>query len=287
MIDFLTFLERKERNPLRKRELEKSNRVDNKKWVDDKSKDMSEVDSNQLKADYLSPKIGENHKILLQREGIRVYTDEYVTIDHDKNSEMYYLMLEHVNILLGRQNKSSAKNSLKPSHKKSNLPDQAYNFRDILPNKKPKVVITDFETNPVANNMGSSAGFYFKKTIFLDQNSLNHEHLLIHEYAHYLADSIPIRTRKILEDAYKNLLTDYFKMRGQKGTSRNSLEGDVNEKHRIAMAKHLGLPSDYASTNFGEWFAEFISHWRTFKQKPQTKEWYKMKQMVKKALFSL
>jgi len=273
MIDFKTFLERRERNPLRKRELEDSDRVDNKEWVDDYIEGKSKEEIEQIKADHLSPTIGEEHKLLFNRSGVRVYTDKYVTVDHDEGSEVYRLMLEHVNILLGRKN---------TTHN-----DGSYSFRDILPNRKPKVVITDFARNPIASGVREAAGFYYRKIIFLDQNSLDHKHLLIHEYAHFLAFSIPARSKKILEQAYKNLLDEYYIMINKKKTRRKALEGDRNEGERVKVAKYLGLPSSYAATNFDEWFAEFISHWRSFKQKPQTKEWYRMKQLVKKVLFSL
>ena len=103
---------------------------------------------------------------------------------------------------------------------------------------------------------------------------------LVHEYAHYVADRIPTQTEPMLKAEYKKMLDEYF----EKTTRRKALEGSRNEKHRVAMAQKLGLPTSYAASNFDEWFAEIISHW---KQLPNTKESYRFKAAVKQVLMRI
>jgi len=75
-------------------------------------------------------------------------------------------------------------------------------------------------------------------------------------------------------------LDDFF----ERKTRRKNLEGRRNEKLRKQVAQKMGLPSDYAATNFDEWFAELISNWKNL---PDNKISYKFKQILKKVITRL
>jgi hypothetical protein len=76
------------------------------------------------------------------------------------------------------------------------------------------------------------------------------------------------------------MLDEFF----ERKTRRKNLEGKRNEKLRSQLAKKMGLPSDYAATNFDEWFAELITHW---KKLPKDRASYRFKQILKKVITRL
>ena len=287
MIKFQLYFERRERNPLRKRELEKQG-INNYDYVQKEKKKLpaerqaqirkmkklgveperietfkqSKIAEREkeLKGQYFKTKIN-TPELLFQKFGIKVYKDGYVTEDLSPGSYRYKMISYLVKQLVTE-------------------------FKDILPNRKPRIVITDTSKNPISANASITGhkdvppGVYYDKLIYLDQHSVDDYDILTHEYAHYIVDRIPKQTEPMLKAEYKKMLDEYF----EKATRRKALEGLRNEKHRVAMANKLGLPSDYAASNFDEWFAEIITHW---KQMPNTKESYRFKAAVKQVLTRL
>lgn len=285
MESFSTFFERRERNPLRKKELEGSSTYqdwveydknnlepdDNKKvrkmeklgveperiqtWKDYKLKEKEK----QLKNTWYRTKI-DKPILILDISGIKVYTDQYANLDFSE----------------GTVNRQAIKNIIKAL---------GNNYRDIIPNRKPKFIITDTSKNPYTkgvNITGSGddpAGAYRDRLIYIDQMSSDKYKVYIHEYAHFLENRVSKQVEKSLQEEYKKMLDGFF--RSIKQRKRENLEGVENEKYRKAIANKLGLPTDYAATNHSEWFAELIAHW---KKMPNNKATYRFRQIMKKII---
>ena len=285
MIKFQLYFERRERNPLRKRELEAQGVGTNYDYVQKEKKKLPKERQSQIRKmkklgveperieTFKQAKIAEREKelkgqyfrtkiikpeLLFSKFGINVYKDGYAAEDIAPGSYRYKMINYLVKQLVTE-------------------------FKDVLPNRKPRIVITDTEANPatstasVTGSKQSPAGAYHDRLIYLDQNYVDDYDILVHEYAHYVADRIPKQTEPMLKAEYKKMLDEYF----EKTTKRKALEGSRNEKHRIEMAKRLGLPSDYAAANYDEWFAEIMMHWKSL---PNTKESYRFKTAVKQVL---
>jgi len=285
MINFELYYERRERNPLRKREIEAQGLGTNYDYVQREKENLSKERKSQirkmkklgveperieifkqakiaerekeLKREYLRTKITSS-ELLFQKFGVKVFKDKYATENLSPGSYRYK-MLDFIVTKLIRY------------------------FKDILPNRKPTIVVTDTKKNPLTIGVSVTGdkefppGVYYDRLIYIDQNYVDDYDVLVHEYAHFVADRIPKQTEPMLKAEYKKMLDEYF----ERTTKRKALEGSRNTKHRMLMAQQLGLPSNYASANFDEWFAEIITYWKSL---PNTKESYRFKTAVKQVL---
>jgi hypothetical protein len=291
MVNFELYFERRERNPLRKRELEQQN-IDNYAYVQQQKEKLPKEKLAQIRKmkklgveperieTFRQAKLAEREKELKKQhfrtklekpvligyiEGIKIYKDKYTTVDLRPGSEHSKEILQNVQRLVTE-------------------------FKDILPNKKPTIIVSDGSKNPAMQTKGrlgttnfKAAGIYFDRKIYIDENHTGDMRVLLHEYAHYIAGRIPREMEPILAEEYKKMLNEYF----GKETKHKSLQGKHNKQHRIAMAKKLGIPSPdddpnaYAATNFHEWFAEIMANWRKISTTPQG---YRFKQAVKRVL---
>lgn len=152
-------------------------------------------------------------------------------------------------------------------------------FRDILPIKKPKVIISEIESK---SDKTTIMAYYYDRIIYLDPYRLNSPKYLVHEYAHYIADLIPKQTEQLLLNEYEKFMDSYFKV--MKKRRPEDLTGHQHEKLRKSISKKLGLPSSYAFSNPDELFAEIIMMW---KEIPNNRITYKFKQAMKKVLTRL
>lgn len=284
---FKIFFERRSRNPLRKKELENSGMMSNKEWVEQEKNNLppeeqAKIDNmeklnvppelidrfkqgkykeheNKLKNDYLRTKVQGN--LLFDLYGIKVYTDEYVDQDFSKNS-LNWRMIRHLVLNLVK------------------------NYKDVIPNRKPKIVITNTDKHPRLKNVNiiggktAPSGAYHDRIIYIDQFSVDDHSIFIHEYAHFLSDRFPKQIEPMLRGEYKKMLDEFF----EKNTKRQKLEGARNAKYRKAMAQKMGLPSDYAASNFDEWFAELIANWKNM---PNNVTTYRFKSILKKIIIRL
>lgn len=154
-------------------------------------------------------------------------------------------------------------------------------MRDILPIRKPRVVIKDLDEK-VGYNKEVPPAYYSDRVIYLDTDSLDNSYYFIHEYAHYIVDLIPKQTEELLLKEYQRFLDYYFKLMKRK--KEYDLSEGKKEKLRISIAKKLGLPSEYAFVNSDELFAEIIAHWKDI---PNNKGSYRFKQSMKRVLTRL
>jgi hypothetical protein len=196
--------------------------------------------------------------------GVTVYADEYT-----EESEHYYYNKYALDCI-------------------KNMARYYYSMFQINISKGVVVVITDFYQNPYVKRqkLQENPAFYMDKMIFMDSASVSKRYYWIHEYAHYLSYKTPKRFVEIATNEYNKMLSEYFKKYVNKRTRRKTLEGEKydNATHRELMADKLGLPTEYASTNMDEFFAEMISHWDKI---PNNKLTFNLKKMVRKILMSI
>jgi hypothetical protein len=292
MMKFITFFEKRNRNPLRKKQLEDEGRISNPEYIKSVENDLPEEDLKKikrmkrlgvepdkiesfkqsklslhqqaLKRDLLRTKIGEKDKLVTTKYGIQVFKDSLAEGDfgngsknlHDLNKSLYNLK---------------------------------WAIYGLLPLRKPKIIITDLEKHPkskgvdVQGTKAGTAGMYHDRIIYLDHKNIRDHSILVHEYAHYIADLIPKQYEEAIKDEYKKLIDSYF----ERVTKRKSMQGKWNKKHREAMAAKLGLPSVYSSVNFDEFFAELITHWRDVEKLPNNATSYRFKTIIKKVISRL
>lgn len=156
-------------------------------------------------------------------------------------------------------------------------------IREILPNRGPRFVIQDL--NNQKNRFYDdrrTAGYYHKGLIYLDPDYVNDPKYFVHEYAHYLAKKVNRQSYPLIQSEYRKMLDNYF--RSAKKKQREDLELPSDEKLRERLAKRLGLPSEYAFSNPDEFFAEIITHWKKI---PNNANSYRFKQAVKQVLSRL
>ncbi len=279
MESFDIFYERNIRNPLRKKELEDYN-YNNKAYADNAIKEWDANIPQKIKDTYRLIKLRDPQKAEEYLMGER--QKEYQSHLRTKIDKGYKLLFKKKGASVYLDLKDSDKvNSKVISEINSSIIKFMDYIKDIIPTKNFKIIITDTSRrNSISiDRSGSSTGvpaYYHDRLIYIDYNDAGDPDYLVHEYAHFLADGLPGKSKQMIEDGYKIMLDNYF--RHVKKKKQDNLEGKENEKHRNAIAKKLGLPSPYAFTNADEWFAEIITHWKKI---PNNVVTYKFKQAVK------
>jgi hypothetical protein len=290
MIDsFKFFFERRERNPLRKQRLRDSGDISNIEYVEREKQNldpeeqakidrMIELDvpeelitkfknakiaekEKRLRQDYIRTKINKK-QLWFKKYGINVYIDQYVE-DPFKFQQDDYNSYILPKILMAFTKR----------------------YKDIIPIRKFNIIITDNTKNPIftkgkKSDEESAIGIYYDRIIYLNKYNIDDLDLLVHEYAHFIADAIPKETYPLLLAEYKKMLENFF---GRK-TKRKSLEGDRNANLRAQVAEKMGLPSEYSATDPDEWFAELIQYW---KRLPNNSATYRFKSILKKIISRL
>lgn len=243
MISFKTFLEKNVSNPLRKQELQSQG-----------------VAPHTDPATFRDKIPSAEYEMLLDRYGVKFFMpkDEYRALDKVRRANITRILNQSVNDFLNR-------------------------IRDILPNRKPRIVIKDiakvFPSNPYQEDGQTPPAYKSDNIIYIDPQYIDNVDYMIHEYAHYLADKVPNQSFPILQREYKAMLDNYF--RSVKKKQRQDLSLPEDQKLREKIAKKLGLPSQYAFVNPDEFFAEIITNWKTI---PNNAATYKFKQAVKQVL---
>ena len=213
---FKIFFERRQRNPLRKQSLEGGNT--NRDWVEwakDKlppekeaeiqkmeeiGVDPSKIEAfrqRQLKAheknlrsDFYRDKI-QKPSLIMKMRGISVFTDRYASVDFTRGNEEYGIVEDALKNLVNT-------------------------FRDILPNRKPKFIITDTTKNPVTKNLsltgrkGGVRGAQRDRLIYINQRDIKEFEVWRHEYAHFLADRVPRQVKPFLKEEYEKMLDSFM-----------------------------------------------------------------------------
>jgi len=286
---FKIFFERRERNPLRKEELRDAGRISNKEYIEQEKsnldpEDQAKIDrmvelkvpeelitkfrnakiaekEKSLKRDFLRTKLNDR-QLWFKLFGIKVYVDEYVEnpLEFEKSRLNNLTMRRIIGMLVNE-------------------------FRDVLPVRKFNIVVTDNTKNPMFQEISKQMdatipGAYRDRIIYLNKYNIDNPELLIHEYAHFIADRVPNEIYPILKKEYDKMLEEFF---GKK-TRRQNLAGKRNKLLRAEVAKKMNLPSEYSATNPDEWFAELIENWKNF---PNNKKTYRFKSILKKIISRL
>ena len=170
---------------------------------------------------------------------------------------------------------------------KKSVDEMIQYINELLPNRKPEIVITNRHTNPVFKHSSvDAAALALRGIIFVDQEYVSPK-VFIHEYAHYVAHTIPSQSEPMLMRVYNNMLDSYWKRAKVKRQNldpqdRNNVEEQENaKKWRMKIAKKLGYPDEYGIRNFEEFFAVLIENW---KKMPANSVTYKFKSDVKSIL---
>jgi hypothetical protein len=222
-------------------------------WLDSQAKEAALMSRREKTSFYTK---------ILEVEGIQVFLDG--SVDAQFSQDAYRMrMLNH------------------------SLRKMLVDIRGILPNKKPKFVITNKHENRRFKNLHTPnpIGVYTDRIIFIDQYSVDNPDIFIHEYAHYVVDLIPTQTEPILKNSYDQLLDIYWKRAKKR---KRSLQGEPSktesmretQKWREKISHKLGFP-EYGLTNFDEFFAVMIENW---KKLPNNAATYKFKSLVKDVL---
>lgn len=295
MIPFKLFLERKQRNPLRKAELNSSDITDyNDPKILDKIREyyrkypasqmQDDADrairikyKNLLKSSvelaerYLETEVQarlakilrpttKEYRLIYTYQGVKVFVDD--------------MNLEDNNFKVGSPNYQKVKHNV--------LVMLVY-IRDILPNRSPKIVITDLDRNQYtreSQQQGAAAGIQFNKMIYLDEMYFQDSVYWVHEYAHWVADIIPSQSEEMIREAYKKMLEVYYKKAKVKNPKSDK---PLSDEMVAKIAKSLGFPQ-YGITTADEFFAVLIENW---KQLPNNRLTYKFKSLVKGILTRL
>lgn len=292
MTSFKMFLEKRVRNPIRKAEIAQSgfgqyvdpsyaeewkelikhshiNDLGDPKWIPIKQQyeklratlpPRAEQYLDQEAKRYIDaikrPSTKEYQKIY-ERDGVQVFADlQNLSGDYSPNSRNLALV-------------------------KGSIDKMLMYIKDILPNRKPKIIITDFTKNKHTKGPESemAAGLQFSKNIFIDEKYIGDPANYIHEYAHQLTDQIPTQTANLLIQAYRDMLDLYFR----KVKKRKLQPEEINDNIRRKISQKLGFP-EYGLTSPDELFAIIIENWKKF---PNNAVTYKFKSLVKNILTRL
>jgi hypothetical protein len=235
-----------------------------KKRFPERAEKWLEQISNKKANEFLRTKLPESVIKICDVQGIRIFTDSLITKDFTKNSRNDIIIQRTINILLTR-------------------------IRGILPNRKPKIVITNKSTNPLFTGLkyaDSAVALYYDRIIYVDENEIDDPDIFIHEFSHFVVDLIPKQTEKMLDDAYNKMLDLYWKRAKVKKINLEQTEikdtKSVMEtkKWRERISKKLGFPQ-YGLINSSEFFAVLIENWDKL---PNNSITYNYKQLVKNIL---
>jgi hypothetical protein len=279
MINFELYFERRERNPLRKRELERDQAPS---YIDVYKSEFADViKSKKFQDTYNLLKIRDPKaasKYLKQTE--EKIKDKYLRTTVSKK-DYVKLIIHGIEFNFRKDEKFlhtptfvRIKNDLEEM-----VPKFLEHIKGILPLRRPKIIITDITEDVGYNPEDDVPAFYRDKVIFLDRSELKDHRLLVHEYAHFLADSIPAESYPMLQQEYEKMLDGYYRVIKKKKTYELQDTAEANfEKVRDKIAKKMGWPSQYLFNNPDEFFAEIITHWRDV---PSNAITYKFKKAVK------
>jgi hypothetical protein len=293
MESFELFLE-KTSNPLRKAELAKQGTINHKQYALELKKNIQngvydKNDANQVKifngyqslkknfperaeafldqeiSNYFRAKLPESIKIY-DYQGVQVFVDNLADQNSFKEGSYLNKMAKFSVQVLIRETK------------------------DLMPNRKPKIIITDKHKNPhFKSTVVDAAAIYRDRLIYIDQYEIEKPELLIHEFAHFVADLIPKQTEAMLDEAFKKVLDSYWHHVKKKRQPTQPQNPDDKEEVKNAqvirqkISKKLGFP-EYGLMNRDEFFAVLIENW---KKLPNNTLTYRYKQLVKNVLTRL
>ena len=292
MEEFKVFLEKKQRNPIRKKELELQDQYDyNDPMFFERMKDFiiggdeSDLDARQGKIrkyyQYLidNNQIQKAEKFLIDQ--IKLLISEYKRVSFKKYKKIYELWGVQVFLVEKNTVGDFSPNSKNIKDLRHSLLVMLVYVRDIIPNRKPKILITDIYKHPKTRESAiksefKPAGFYYDKIIYINESEVNNPSVFVHELAHWIVELIPRQTRVLLNKAFDDMLDFYYRLIKKRRVPTE----EITDNMRRHMAKRLGF-DEYGLTDKDEFFAVLIESWKTL---PNNKITYKFKSTVKQIL---
>ena len=289
MRSFDIVLEKKIRNPLRKKELSISGEMNyNSPEFYNSLKDYTlysdiedltpEYKTIRLKYDQLNT----NSKNLAERylhAELRKIIERYIR----PSTKNYTKIFDYggVQVFLDEQNVDEDFSVGSYNHRmvRHGVVNMLLYIKDILPNRKPRIVITDISKNKyTSDSFGEegAGGMAVGKLIFIDWKYIDDPKYYIHEYAHFLTDLIPSQSKKLLVQSFIGLLNEYY-TKIKKRKIKPGEPSRISNKVLRNVAHRLGFP-EYGTQNPDEFFAMVIETW---KELPNNKSGYKFKYLVK------
>lgn len=280
MTKFKLYYERRERNPLRKRELEKEQVPSNLDAYKQEFRDT--INSKKFQDTYKLLKVRNPSAAANYLKQTEEKIKEKFLRKTVSRKEYYKLIVGGLEFNINRSEKflrTPTYAKIKKDLKKS-VPKFLEDIKGILPLRRPKIIITQIRDNVAYNpDVIDTPAYYQNKAIYIDADAVGDHRVLTHEYAHFIADSIPAESYPMLQREYENMLDEYYRQMKKKKSYEleDSSEGNY-EKIRDSIAKKLGWPSEYTFNNPDEFFAEVITHWKYY---PRNAITYKFRNAIK------
>lgn len=291
MESFDIFFEKREKNPLRKQQLKDANTLS-----------KQSVFKRELTKKINQPKVQDTYKLLKLRDP--KLADNFLKQTEEKiknrilkptvSKKNYIKFLIKGNDKLNHQGieiniKKDEKFLNTPSiikvinQLKVTVPEFLKMAYGILPLKRPKIVVTNIKNENISYDPNDDVPAYYSRgVIYLDFHYTDRPDVLLHEYAHFIADLIPKQSYPILLKSYTDMLDEYYRRIKKRKSYR--LQDSKKENYKVEREKISRLmkwPSQYSATNPDEFFAEIITNWKNV---PNNVATYKFKNMVKKVI---
>jgi hypothetical protein len=284
MINYKLYLERRERNPLRKRELEKEQVPSH---IDVYKTELNDiVNSKKFQDTYKLLKIRDPKAALEYfKDTEQKLKDKYLRTTVSKKN-FIKLVINGIEFNINKKEKflNTPLFSKVEIELEKMVPKFLEDIKGILPLRRPKIIITQITDNVGYDPTDDVPAYYQDKVIYLNAHDILEENygLLVHEYAHFIADSIPAETYPMLQQEYQNMLDEYYRQMKKKKTYILQDTGEENYfKIRTSIARKFGWPSEYTFNNPDELFAEIITYWKRI---PSNAITYKFKTAVKNVI---
>lgn len=291
MDNFDIFFEKREKNPLRKQELKDAKILSKQsifKRERTKKLNQPKVQDTYKLLKLRDPKLADNflkqteEKIKNRILKPTVSKENYIKFLIKGNDKLEHQGIE-INIKKDEQFLNTPSRVRVINQLKTTVPEFLKMVYGILPLKRPKIVITNIKKENIAYNPEDTVPAYYSRgVIYLDYHYTNRPNVLLHEYAHFIADLIPRQSYPMLLKAYTDMLDEYY--RRIKKRKSYSLQDSKKENHKVErekIAKLMKWPSQYSASNPHEFFAEIIANWRNV---PNNVATYKFKNIVKQVI---
>ena len=283
MDSFDIFFEKREKNPLRKQELKEL-----------KTPSKQSIFKRELSKKLKQQKVQDTYKLLKLRDPN--YADKFLKQTEEKLrnrilkptvSKRNYIkfVIQGIEINIKKDEKFlNTPSRIKVINQlEETVPEFLKKVYGILPLRRPKIVVTDIKDENIAYDPTDIVPAYYSRgVIYLDKDYTNRPDFLLHEYAHFVADSIPKQSYPILLKAYVEMLDEYYRRIKKKKTYR--LQDTKKENYKLQrekIAKLMKWPSAYSVSNPDEFFAEIITNWKNM---PNNVATYKFKNAVKQVI---
>ena len=297
MISLEIYIEQKEKNPLRKKELRELgvapyNSMDRANLIKSFYREVpyDELDNNTDRV------IKRKYEEFLKTS--KSLADRYLNYEVKKilddakrtSTKLYKKVYEYMGVQVfideeNIQDDNYEKGSYNYRIVQHSVMVMMLHIKDILPRRKPKILITSIKKHPLTSKDFDedypAIGMTSDKMMFIDQFHIDRPNIWIHEYAHWVVDMIPRQTQELMMDSFDKLIKMYYRIVKKRNPKKYG--GELSEDDKMKISRKFGFP-EYGLTNHDEFFAVLIENWKSL---PNNKLTYKMKTLVKNTITRL